>query len=227
MPRLPLLCLLIAAPVAFATAATRPVVVELFTSESCSSCPPADAILVDLARHDPSVLPLGFHVDYWNYLNWHDPYSSHAATTRQRAYAAALGSEVYTPQLVVDGRHQAVGSDRSAVLAAIQTARAAVTEGPPVTLAASGDHVTIHVGPGFGMGQVLLVGFDAAHTTAIGGGENTGRTLDEANIVRGFQQVGQWRGTALDVTAARPVGEHLAMILQTDDGHILAAQLAP
>ena len=227
MTRLPLVCLLIAAPLAFAAAATRPVVVELFTSESCSSCPPADALLVDLARHDPSVLPLGFHVDYWDYLKWHDRYSSHAATTRQRAYAAALGTEVYTPQLVVDGRGQAVGSDRTAVLAAIKTARAAVTDGPPVTLAASGDHVTVHVGPGFGMGSVLLVGFDPAHTTAIGGGENTGRTLDEANVVRGFQQVGQWRGTAIDITASRPAGERLAVILQADDGHILAAQLSP
>jgi hypothetical protein len=211
---------------AFAQPTARPVVVELFTSESCSSCPPADALLVELAHSGPSVLPLAFHVDYWNYLNWRDKFSSPAATARQRQYAAALGGEVYTPQIVVEGRTQVVGSDRAAVKAAIDAARSGAS-GPGMTLSGSGARVTIHVDPGFGMGTVLLVGFDPAHTTNVGGGENTGRTLEEANIVRGMTQLGAWHGAAGDFTGERPHGERLAALLQGADGQILSAQAFP
>src|SRR5271170_2270724 len=98
-----------------ALAETRPVVVELFTSQGCSSCPPADAVLAELApRKD--VLALGFHVDYWNSLGWKDPLSTQGATQRQHDYATQFGRrEVYTPQVVVDGERQAVGSNRDAV----------------------------------------------------------------------------------------------------------------
>jgi len=103
------------------------VVVELFTSQGCSSCPPADALLVDLARNRPDVLPLAFHVTYWNRLGWRDPYSLDAATDRQRRYAALLPSnQVYTPQIVVDGSRDVVGSDRDRVLGAIRAATAKV-----------------------------------------------------------------------------------------------------
>ncbi|MBE7247956.1 MAG: DUF1223 domain-containing protein, partial [Actinomycetospora chiangmaiensis] len=87
-----------------AVAAERPVVVELFTSQSCSSCPPAEALIGRLAHEGPDVLPLAFHVTYWNHLNWRDPYSLPAATARQEAYAARLGGPSYTPQAVIDGR---------------------------------------------------------------------------------------------------------------------------
>ncbi len=206
---------------------SRPVVVELFTSESCSSCPPADAFLVDLARRDPSVLPLAFHVDYWNYLSWRDRFSSAAATARQRTYAANLGSEVYTPQMVVDGQAQAVGSERGAILAAIKAARAAIGEGPALSLARVRDGVRVQVGAGTGNGTLLLIGYDPAHTTAIGGGENTGRTLDEANVVRGFAPIGTWNGTAQDLTVPTPAGERLAMLVQGRDGRIFAAASLP
>ena len=120
--------------VAPAGAAERPIVVELFTSEGCSSCPPADALLAELASR-PDVLALSFHVDYWDRLGWKDPFSSAAATDRQRNYAKLLGTgTVYTPQIVVDGRWQAVGSDRSEVeraIAAAHQSEAAV----PVALA--------------------------------------------------------------------------------------------
>ena len=98
---------------AAAQPATRPVVGELFTSEGCSSCPPADAKVAELARTRPDLLLLTFHVTYWNNLGWHDPYSFDAATERQRRYVALGASpEVYTPALIVDGELDAVGSDR-------------------------------------------------------------------------------------------------------------------
>ena len=108
------------APGASAQPASRPVVVELFTSEGCSSCPPADAIVADLAHSRPDLLPLTFHVTYWNSLGWQDPFSFQAATDRQRRYvAASVSPNAYTPVMVVDGWLDVVGSDRAAVEATL------------------------------------------------------------------------------------------------------------
>src|SRR5438876_198466 len=115
-------------------AAERPIVVELFTSQGCSSCPPADALLAELADR-PGILALSFHVDYWDRLGWKDPFSSPAATRRQQRYADLLGlATVYTPQIVVDGKWQAVGSDRAEVERALGSARGRRDE-VPVALA--------------------------------------------------------------------------------------------
>src|ERR1700730_6696553 len=104
-------------------AGERPIVVELFTSEGCSSCPPADALLAELAGR-PDVRALSFHVDYWDRLGWKDPYSSRAATDRQNRYATLLAlPTVYTPQIVVDGKWEAVGSDRAEVERVLELAR--------------------------------------------------------------------------------------------------------
>jgi hypothetical protein len=213
----------LAAPPAMAEPPARPIVLELFTSQSCSSCPPADAFLAELARTEPDVLALDFHVDYWNRLNWRDPFSSAAATARQRAYAAAQGTEVFTPALVVDGRATVVGSERGNVRQAIAAARQAQT--PQIPVAASLEHgrAAIDVGAGTGTGRLLLAGFDAMHVTAVGAGENAGRTLTEINVVRGWREVGAWHGAPVHVLADLPPGEQAAVLLQDDAGRILAA----
>jgi hypothetical protein len=210
-----------------AAAADRPVVVELFTSQSCSSCPPAEALLGRLAQEGAEILPLAFHVTYWNHLDWRDPYALPAATARQERYAARLGGGAYTPEAVIDGRTGLVGSDEAGLRGAIARARAT---GPtiPVTLSRDGDRVAVRVGAGHGTARVLLIGFDPSHATRVLRGENAGRTIEQANIVRAIRDLGPWSGAAAAFTAARPEGETAALILQAEDGAILgAARLDP
>ena len=223
---LPLLLILplIAAP----ARAERLTVVELFTSQGCSSCPPADAILAELAATDPTLLPLGMHITYWDRLGWKDPYSLQAATQRQRDASARLAlSYIYTPQLVVNGQRQAVGSDRAAVRQAIAQARAEA--GPPIDLAVAPDPngIRIKAGAGAGQGTLLLVGFDRQHVTPVRAGENGGRTLTEVNVVRALAPAGPWTGKPVDLALPRPAGERVAALLQADDGRILAAAALP
>ncbi len=209
-----------------ARAQGRLVVVELFTSEGCSSCPPADEVLSDLARTRPDVLPLAFHITYWDRLGWPDPFALRAATERQRDYAATLRTDtIYTPQMIVDGRADVIGSDRGAVLAALR--HAAATLPPPVALrlARTGGRVSVDIGAGGAghAGSLLLVGYDGAHRTIVALCENAGRTLSESNIVRSLARVADWRGGAMSMQAAAPAGEHLAAILQAPDGQVLGA----
>jgi hypothetical protein len=170
----------------------------------------------------PDLLALTFHITYWNRLGWRDPYSLDAATERQNRYAGLLGASVYTPQMVVDGTRDVVGSDRAAVEHAIREASPAAA---PVALKISrqGTSLSVDVGPGHGVATVWLVGYDGQHRTSVTGGENEGRSLVEANIVRSLQSLARWRSDALHATAAMPAGEHVAIILQSDDGHILGA----
>ncbi len=201
----------------------RPVVVELFTSEGCSSCPPADAFLSDLARDRPDVLPLAFHVDYWDNLGWRDPFASASATLRQRRYSGNLRLDgVYTPQMVVDGQADVVGSDRSRALAEIRRAADAPTAAA-MTVLRQGADVLVRVGPGAGSGTVWLIAYDAQHRTFVGRGENRGRSLVESNIVRSMDHAGRWTGSVLSLRLAAPEGEHIAVLLQADDGRIIGA----
>ena len=215
----------LAATLLLAPAACRaaPVVVELFTSQSCSSCPPADAILRELAQR-PGVLALDLHVDYWNYLGWRDPYSSAAFTRRQRDYSSLLGDhEVYTPELVVAGHIGVVGSDRSAVEAALASA----SSDPQIalTLTRDGNSLIAEAPDGHGTATLWLAGYDPAHETRIGGGENGGRRLAEANVVRSLSPVGIWSGARLRTRLATPIGECAAVFLQAADGRIIGAAL--
>jgi hypothetical protein len=215
-------------PLAAEATPARPVVVELFTSEGCSSCPPADTLLTALVKQQPDVLALAFHVDYWDWLGWRDPFSQAFATGRQAAYSNSLGGRPYTPEIVVDGAAGMVGSDRGAVERAIRAARRDGTTAASVSLARSDRQLAIQVGAGVGEGKILLVGFDHRHVTAIGRGENDGKVLTESNIVRSLTPLGAWSGQALTLSAAMPDGEDAAVLLQAADGRIVGvASLDP
>ena len=206
-----------------AGAAERPVVVELFTSEGCSSCPPADAFLTELARGRRDVLPLAFHVTYWDRLGWHDPFSLAAATGRQVQYGARFGDGSYTPEMVVDGTKGLVGSERGEAEAAIAAAGRSGRTAASVTLSRRGGRVAIALGAGSGSARVLLVGFDPEHRTAVGRGENTGRTLTESNIVRSIRAIGEWTGNPLALDEELPVGQDAAVLIEAPDGAIVVA----
>ncbi len=175
-------------------------VVELFTSQSCSSCPPADAVLGQLVRRG-DVIALAYHVDYWNYLGWRDTFSSKKFTARQYGYARTLGREnVYTPQAVIDGRDHAVGSNRAAIERKLD-GFAASGKGltVPVTASRADEKITIRVGKGSGSADLVLVYFDNRDTVAIKSGENGGRTVTYWHVVRDVQTVGMWDGKAMNV----------------------------
>jgi hypothetical protein len=222
--RLPiLLVLLLSLGIRPAAAQDRPVLVELFTSQGCSSCPPADALLDELSRR-PSILALAYHIDYWDRLGWMDPFSSPAATARQRRYAQLLGlSTIYTPQVVVGGRYEAVGSDRDAVAAAIAKAR----HEPPILRVALAvedgkAHIEIDGGEGVTSASVVLVGFDRRHDTKVAAGENSGRELVDVDAVRGIARVGRFAGAKTTIDAAIPWhSDRLAAIVAAADGRVL------
>jgi hypothetical protein len=209
-----------------ACADTRPVVVELFTSQGCSSCPPADALLGELAKKS-DVLALGFHISYWDGLGWKDPLSNPDSTERQRAYARRLGDgRVYTPQIVVDGTSEMVGSDRQAVLDALHAARPAAVA--PVRFADDRRSVAIGAlaGGGDGKGEIVLVRFVQRRTTPVGAGENTGRIANDFNGVQSLTPLGAWDGSSLRFPIEPPAaGEGLAVIVQAPDGHMLGAAM--
>jgi hypothetical protein len=211
-------------------AADRPVVVELFTSQGCSSCPPADALLGELAQRK-DVLALAYHVDYWDRLGWKDPYSSAAATRRQRQYGDQFRLRaIYTPQIVVDGRAEMVGSDRRAVARAIQAAAQATAAPAPrfdIDLVREANEIRVHVGADAALAgaRVQLVGYVRSRTTRVTAGENAGRTLAEANIVVSSEILGEGAG---DWRVPAAADRAYAVLVQAPDGRILgAAALAP
>ncbi len=172
-------------------------VVELFTSQGCASCPPADALLGELAR-DPGVISLTLAVDYWDYVGWKDTLAQHGHTQRQRAYADVRGDrKIYTPQMVVDGTQAAVGSDRLAVEKALMSAKAGGSAlMVPVKLSRDGDDLLVDVGalaqaPG---AEVWACPVIRSQTVSIGRGENSGRQVTYTNVVRGWVRVGTWDG---------------------------------
>jgi hypothetical protein len=212
---------------AHAAEAPPPVVLELFTSESCSSCPPADALLTRL-KADPGLLPLSLHVDYWNRIGWQDRYSSRDFTARQYAYARTLGQDgVYTPELVVGGAAGLVGSDADAAASAILRARRDLRDPPGLSVSRQGSGLEVTVAAGEGNAAVVVVGYDDQHQTPVRSGENAGRTITETNVVRSLGAAARWTGAALDLHVPQPAGEHVAVLLQEDSGRILTAAAVP
>ena len=212
---------------AIAFAAERPVVVELFTSQGCSSCPPANAFLNEMSRGRSDVLPLAFHVTYWDRLGWKDPFSLEAATTRQDHYGHRFGDGSYTPEMVVNGMVGLVGSHRGEVNAAIEHAKRGQHSTTDVNVDRAGENVVIRIGSGVGRGSVLLIGFDHEHTTKIGRGENGGRTLAESNVVRSIRPVGEWSGKPLEISERFPDGQDVAVLIESPDGGIVGAARLP
>jgi hypothetical protein len=180
--------------VAATNAQPRPVVVELFTSQGCSSCLPADAYVGKLSSRS-DVLALSFHVNYWDDLGWRDRFALAQSVERQNNYARNLRrSSVYTPQLVVDGRDDHVGSDGKAVARALSENR----DGVPVRVSVRDAEVLVEIGaqPGVPPSDVVLVAYLRHAVSAIGRGENAGRTLEEFNIVRDVRTLGSSKGQA-------------------------------
>jgi len=209
-------------------AARPPVIVELFTAQGCSACIKANAQVAELADED-GVLPLTFSVDYWDYLGWTDTYARPEFTDRQKAYAKRLGlREVYTPQVVVDGRHQAGGNQASKVEALVKQALHAPVDPPDMLFMENGK---IAVGsalhPPRGGAEVWLVRYDPRKVEVeVRKGDNKGETVEERNVVRQLVRLGRWRGraTAFRLPVADEEGlETVVLVQQKDGGHLISA----
>jgi hypothetical protein len=175
-------------------------VVELFTSQGCSSCPPADKIVGELAR-DPNVIALSMPIDYWDYLGWKDTLADSRFSARQKAYSHTRGDrDLYTPQMIVNGSAQVIGSDRAAIENAIRsTGKAEGVMSVPVTMTLSGKQINVSVEAGkaaTGRGEVWLCSVSRAVPISIGRGENRGQRVTYYNVVRNLVKVGDWNGAA-------------------------------
>ena len=177
-------------------------VVELFTSQGCSSCPPADKVIGDLAK-DPSVIALSMPIDYWDYLGWKDTLADARFSARQQAYSRVRGDRgVYTPQVVVNGSVHLVGSDRAGIEDAIgDTRKAEGVMSVPVSMALAGKQISVSVaasskGPAAMHGEVWICSISKEVSIAIGRGENRGREVTYHNVVRNLLKVGDWNGSA-------------------------------
>ena len=219
----------VAAAAAGDAASPRPVaVVELFTSQGCARCPPADAFLTELSA-DRDLVTITWAVDYWDWLGWKDTAAKPEFTRRQKSYAAARGDhDVFTPQLVVDGRRHLVGSDRAAVRREL-IARAGHPElSVAVELETTGDALVVSIGDAAAgteptSATVWLVRYHLARSVPVGRGENTGRTLTYAHLARSLQPIGMWKGRALriEVPKVDAAGEQesgCAVLVQGDRG---------
>lgn len=214
------------APLATPVATSGPVVVELYTSQGCSSCPPADALFAELADA-PGVMPLALHVDYWDYIGWADEFANPGFTKRQKAYARAAGERmIYTPQIIVGGRERVVGHEAEAVAAAI----ARVAQAPsPVRLSVTrvGAQVLIRAEadpPLDAPAMVQIVGYRPGAMVEITHGENAGLSVEYRNIVTSWDRLGDWSGqTPLELAVTAGTGPGVVIVQRQGPAEILAA----
>ena len=254
-----LAALLVAASLVPAVAAAQqsgPVVIELYTSQGCSSCPPADTLFADLARRD-DVIALALHVDYWDYLGWKDAFARPRHTARQKAYAKAARSRtIFTPELIVQGEDRLRGHDSAGIGTRI-TAHLRAPRGAALSVARAGDDLHIDVAPvpaastapptqpiaglaladepavpkpaATGPADIHVVRYVPQEQVSIDGGENAGQTVTYHNIVTDWQTIGQWDGASEADFVYRDIGPGpLAVIVQrVRMGPILAAARLP
>jgi len=222
------LAILTVAERGMAGADTAPAVIELFTSQGCSSCPPADALLGELAEK-PDFVALSFSVDYWDYLGWHDTLASPSNSERQRNYAKARGDgRVYTPQMVVDGVAHVNGGDEAALKAAVAVAEKRLAHVKvPIAMHADGDTLVVDVGAApegsdKRAATIWLAVAKEVEKVEIARGENRGRDLSYHHAVRELSPIGMWQGEA--ITLRLPLkdlktmgGDCLFALLQVED----------
>lgn len=181
-----------------------PVVVELFTSQGCESCPPAEAFLKELGQRN-DIITLEYHIDYWDYIGWKDPFADPAYTQRQRDYAAVMGGRyVYTPQMVFNGKTHEVGSKKSNVNKEIASQQnQANSVFPNIALTSQGHNLNLSISDQSDIHEaydIIMVGFDNEHITKVTRGENRGEDLVNTNVVRSMTKIGTWQGAAINTT---------------------------
>ena len=227
-PLLPALLLSLFA--SFAHAADKLTVVELYTSQGCSSCPPADAYLGVLAKRD-DILAVCFQVDYWDYIGWKDPFSLPANSTRQRSYARNLGmGYVYTPQMVVQGMAHTTGSNGTDVEKLIRDLQGLKRLDVEITPVAGGLKIDIPGGTFDGEeAQIVVVAYDKKHENDVTRGENSGHKLAHYNVVRAITGIGVWSGEPVSMTITEQnlkMAGHdgcAVLVQSTHNGRILGA----
>ncbi|MEC3862283.1 DUF1223 domain-containing protein [Mesobacterium sp. TK19101] len=209
-----------------AQADSDPVVVELFTSQGCSSCPPADQLLMELGDRD-DVIPLALHIDYWDYIGWKDIFAQPIFTKRQKAYARSAGrTMIYTPQMIVGGEEDIVGN-RPMELADLIAKHKANPSPVGLTITRQGDdlHIVANAKQPLGPVDIHLVRYDPQQTVTINRGENSGLTTTYTNIVTDWQRLEPWDGQGTLDRVAQISGDAPVVVLvqKASYGSILAA----
>ena len=210
-----------------AAKAENPVVVELYTSQGCSSCPPADRLLADLAPRE-DIIALALHVDYWDYLGWKDKFAMPAFSNRQRLYARQWHERsVYTPQIVVQGASYMVGSRGDEIQRQIMQAEENASRvGLSVVNAGRGMNIRIEALDGAATeADIFLVRYAENETVVIERGENAGKTISYVSIVKSWETLGRWdgKGTASVNVPEAAAGEYVVIIQAPGPGEIYAA----
>jgi hypothetical protein len=191
-------------------------VVELFTSQGCSSCPPADHLLTEMSRK-ASTITLTFAINYWDYIGWKDTLAAPEFTARQRAYAATRGDHVYTPEAVVDGMFDAVGSDKDAIEHAIAEGLSNTHAlSVPAHLREENGVLEIDIGRGMGSAGIYVLRVAKSRSVTISRGENSGHQVTYTNVVRAIRKIGDWTG--------EPVKFKLMELRADDEGYVVLLQ---